>query len=129
MTVTAFAVVVLALALVVLVAFMIPTLIEIRKAAADLRGFVTRTGGELKPVLIELEKTLAELRMVTEGIADKREDIQTFMEAVGDTGRNIRTINVAVGSVAHAAAASSLWMTGARAAGKFLTERLIKKRG
>lgn len=129
MSVTAIAVVVMALALVVLVAFMIPTLIEIRKAAADLRGFVTQTGGELKPVLVELEKTLAELRMVTEAIAEKREDVQTFMEAVGDTGRNIRTINVAVGSVAHAAAASSLWLTGARAASKFLAERLIKKRG
>jgi len=129
MSVTAFAVVVLALALVVLVAFMIPTLIEIRKAAADLRGFVTQTGGELKPVLLELEKTLAELRTVTEVVAERREDIQTFMEAVGDTGKNIRTINAAVGSVAHAVAASSLWVTGARAAGTFLVERLIKKRG
>ena len=129
MSVTAIAVVVLALALVVLVAFMIPTLIEIRKAAADLRSFVNQAGGELKPVLLELERTLADLRMVTEGIAEKREEVQTFMEAVGDTGRNIRTINAVVGSIAHAAATSSVWMTGARAAGKFITERLIKKRG
>lgn len=129
MSVTAIAVMVLALALVVLVAFMIPTLIEIRKAAADMRGFVTQTGGELKPVLVELEKTLAELRIVTEAIAEKRDDVQTFMEAIGDTGRNISTINAAVGSVAHVAATSSLWLTGARAAGKFLAERLIKKRG
>jgi len=129
MSVSAFALVVMALALVVLVAFMIPTLMEIRKAAADLRGFVTRTGGELKPVLLELERTLAELRMVTEGIAEKREDVQTFMEAVGDTGRNIRTINAVIGTVAHAAVTSSVWLTGARTAGKFLTERLIKKRG
>ncbi len=129
MSVTAIAVVVLALALVVLVAFMIPTLIEIRKAAADLRGFVAKTGGELKPVILELERTLAELRMVTEGIAEKREEVQTFMEAVGDTGRNIRTINAVIGTVAHVAATSSIWITGARTAGKFLTERLIKKRG
>lgn len=129
MSVTAIAVVVLALALVVLVAFMIPTLIEIRKAAADLRSFVNQAGGELKPVLHELERTLADLRTVTEGIAEKREEVQTFMEAVGDTGRNIRTINAVVGSIAHAAATSSVWMTGARAAGKFITERLIKKRG
>jgi uncharacterized protein YoxC len=129
MSVTAFAVVVLALALVVLVAFMIPTLIEIRKAAADLRGFVSQTGGELKPVLIELERTLTELRTVTAGIAEKREDVQTFMEAVGDTGRNLRTINAVVGSVAQAAATSSIWLTGARAAGKFLTQRIITRRG
>lgn len=129
MSVTAIAVVVLALALVVLVAFMIPTLIEIRKAAADLRSFVNQAGGELKPVLLELERTLADLRMVTEGIAEKREEVQTFMEAVGDTGRNIRTINAVVGSIAHAAASSSVWITGARTAGKFIAERLIKKRG
>ncbi|MBT1077057.1 DUF948 domain-containing protein [Geobacter grbiciae] len=129
MTVTAIAVVVIALALVVLVAFIIPTLIEIRKAAADLRVFVSRTGGELKPVLLELERTLTELRTVTEGIAEKREDVQTFMEAVGDTGRNLRTINTVVSSVAHAAATSSVWITGARAAGKFLAQRLITKRG
>lgn len=129
MSIATIAVVVLALTLLVLVAFMIPTLIEIRKAAADLRSFVSQTGGELKPVLLELEKTLADLRMVTEGVAGKREEVEAFMEAVGDTGRNIRMINAVVGNVAHMAATSSIWITGARTAGKFLLERVIKKRG
>lgn len=129
MSIAGIAVVVLALALVVLVAFMIPTLIEIKKAAADLRSFVNQTGGELKPVLLELEKIIAELRTVSEGIAGKREEVEAFMEAVGETGRNIRMINTVVGSVAHAAATSSVWMTGAKAASRFLMERLIKKRG
>lgn len=129
MSVTAFAVLLMALALVVLVIFMIPALLEIRRTAAEMRLFINQTNGELKPVLMELERNLSELRTVMEGIAERRENIQVFMEAVGDTGRNLRTINSVIGTVANAAATSSVWIAGARAAGRFLAERLIKKRG
>lgn len=90
---------------------------------------MAQVGQELKPLTQELQQTLAELKVVTEGVAERVDDVKEFMEAVGDTGRNIRTINAVIGSVAHAAAASSAWSTGARVAGKYLMERLIKKRG
>jgi uncharacterized protein YoxC len=114
--------------MVVLAAFMIPAIIEIRKAAASLREFITCADSELKPVLHELHQTITELKIIAEVAASKSEDMKTFMEALGDTGRNLRTINHVVGSVAGVLATSSAWVVGARVAGRCILERLSKKR-
>ncbi len=123
------AVVVVAVTLVVLAAFIIPTLLEIKKTAAATREFLSCTESELRPVIKELHETLADLKVLTQGAADKVEDVQTFMEAVGDAGRNLRTINTVVGSVAGLLGSSSIWITGARVAGKLILERMTKKGG
>jgi len=122
------AAVVVAITLVVLAAFTVPALIEIRKTTASLREFITSADSELKPVLHELQQTLTELKIITEGIASRTEDVKSFMEGVGDTGRNLRKINSVVGGVAGVLASSSAWAVGAKAAGRFILERLSKKR-
>jgi uncharacterized protein YoxC len=122
------AAVLVAITLVVLAAFLIPAIIEIRKTAASLREFITCTDNELKPVLHELRQTLTELKIITEAVSSKTEDVKIFMDALGDTGRNLRTINHVVGSVAGVLASSSAWVVGAKATGKFILERLSKKR-
>jgi len=122
------AAILVAITLVVLAAFLIPAFIEIRKTAASLRDFITCADSELKPVLHELHQTITELKIIAEVAASKTEDMKTFMEALGDTGRNLRTINHVVGSVAGVLAGSSAWVVGARAAGKLIFERLSRKR-
>ena len=122
------AAVLVAITLVVLAAFMIPAFIEIRKTAASLREFIAGADSELKPVIHELHQTITELKIITEGASSKSEDMKSFMEALGDTGRNLRTINSVVGTVAGVLATSSVWVVGARAAGKLILERLSKKR-
>ena len=122
------AAVLVAITLVVLAAFLIPAFIEIRKTAASLREFIECTDSELKPLLHELHQTITELKIIAEVAASKSEDMKTFMEALGDTGRNLRTINHVVGSAAGVLATSSAWVVGARAAGKLILERLSKKR-
>jgi len=122
------AAILVAITLVVLAAFLIPAFIEIRKTAASLRDFITCADSELKPVLHELHQTITELKIIAEVAASKSEDMKTFMEALGDTGRNLRTINHVVGSVAGVLASSSAWVVGARAAGKLIFERLSRKR-
>ncbi len=122
------AVLLVAVTMMVLAAFMIPAFIEIRRTAVAIREISTRAESELKPVLHELHKTLSELKGLVEGAATKTEDVKSFMEALGDTGRNLRTINNVVGSVAGVLASSSAWMVGARVAGKFILERFLRKR-
>ncbi len=122
------AVVVMAITAVVIAAFLIPALIEIRKTAITLRQASERVESEFKPVLHELHKTLSELKCIVEGVATKTDDVKSFMEALGDTGRNLRTINHVVGAVAGVLASSSAWVVGARAAGKVILERLLTKR-
>jgi uncharacterized protein YoxC len=122
------AAVLVAITLVVLAAFMIPAFIEIRKTAASLRDFITCADSELKPVLLELHQTITDLKIIAEVAASKSEDMKSFMEALGDTGRNLRTINHVVGSVAGVLASSSAWVVGARAAGRFILQRLSKRK-
>jgi uncharacterized protein YoxC len=119
---------VVAITLVVLAAFTIPAIIEIRKTAASLREFIACADSELKPVLHELHQTITDLKIIVEVAATKTEDVKSFMEALGETGRNLRTINHVVGTVAGVLATSSAWVVGAKAAGGFILERLSKKR-
>ncbi len=122
------AVVVVAITAVAIAAFLIPALIEIRKTAISLRQVSERAESEFKPILQDLHKTLSELKILVEGAATKTEDVVSFMEALGDTGHNLRTINHVVGAVANVLASSSAWMVGARVAGKVILERLLTRR-
>jgi uncharacterized protein YoxC len=122
------AVVIIAITVVVLVAFMIPAFIEIRKTAVSIREISVRSENELIPVLNELHKTLTAVKSLAEGAATKTEDVKSFLDALGDTGRNLRTINNVVGTVAGVLSSSSAWLVGAKVAGRFILERLSRKR-
>jgi uncharacterized protein YoxC len=122
------AAVVVAITLVVLAAFMIPVIIEIRKTAASLREFIACADSELKPVLHELHQTITELKIIVEVAATRTDDVKSFMEALGDTSRNLRTINHVVGTVAGVLVSSSAWAVGAKAAGRFILESFLTKR-
>jgi len=122
------AAVLVAITLVVLAAFLIPAFIEIRKTAAALREFITCTESELKPLLHELHQTVTDLKVIVEAASTKTDDVKFFMEALGDTGHNLKTLNHVVGTVASVLVSSTAWAVGAKAAGKFFLERLSKKR-
>jgi uncharacterized protein YoxC len=123
------AVVLVAVVLVVLAAFMIPAIIEVRKTAAAIREFTTYTESELKPVLQELHQTLSDLKEIADVAATGTEDVRSFVTGLGEMGRHLRTINHVVGGVAGVLAGSSAWITGARVASRFIMDRVSKKRG
>jgi uncharacterized protein YoxC len=118
----------IAITLAILSAFLIPAIIEIRKTAIALREFTVNAESELKPVLHELQNTLTELKNLVEVTAARTEELRSFAEALGETGRNLRTINSVVGAVAGMLANTSAWAVGAKAAGKMILESLSKKR-
>jgi uncharacterized protein YoxC len=128
MVIVAISAVVIAVTIVILAAFMIPALIEIRKSAAAVRVYITDIESQLQLVLKELRELTANLRVLTEGIASKTDEVKCFMTAVGDTGRNISRINVVIGEVAGLLTKSSLWMTGLKAGGRYVIDRITKKR-
>ncbi len=127
MTIISLAAMVVAITMVVLAAFLIPAFIELRKAAAASREFIVRTDAKLQPILDELRETLAELRVITTGVAENADDLKCFMGAIGETGRGLHTISAVVGGAASALTASSLWLTGIKVAGKFMLQKLSKK--
>jgi uncharacterized protein YoxC len=129
MTLISFAAVLVAVTLVVVAAVLVPVLLELRRTATAVREFVERAEAEILPSIRELHDTVADLKVISGGVAEKIEDIQCFMEVVGETGRGLKTISTAVSSAAGAFNRSSLWMTGAKVAGNYFIERVTKKRG
>jgi uncharacterized protein YoxC len=126
--ITSLAVLIMAITLVALAGFMIPALIEIRKTAALLQEFITSTDRELRPTIKELREILADLRLLSGETAGQVEEVKLFMEEVGNAGRNLRTINSVVGVLAGACTRTSIWLSGAKVAGKFLMDKFTEKR-
>ncbi len=120
---------IIAVTLIVMAWIMVPAFVELKKTAINLREVANRMENELNPVIQEIRYTLAEVKLITGEAATKADDVKIFMEELGNAGRTIRTINNVVGGVTGFLASSSLWFTGARVAGKFITDKLSRKRG
>jgi uncharacterized protein YoxC len=104
-------------------------LVEIRKTAVSVRTYITDVESQMQPILKELRELTANLRIFTDAVATRAEEVKSFMVALGDTGRNISKINVVIGDVANLLSKSSLWLTGLKAASKYVAGRILKKRG
>jgi uncharacterized protein YoxC len=118
-----------AVTLVVLAFCMIPVLLELKRTAVSLRNIAESMQVELKPLIKELRDTVADIQVVTSTTAEHAEGVNLLLEEIGQAGHNIRMINKVIGVASMVVASSSTWMTGARVAGKFIADRLIKKRG
>ena len=127
MGIVAIAVVVIAITFIVLVGFMIPALIEIRKGAAAIRTFITDVESQLQPVLKELRELTPSLHILIDVIVSKTDEVKSFMAVIGDTGRNINRINVVIGAVTHIFFRSFLWIIGLKAACRYVINRIAKK--
>jgi hypothetical protein len=62
-------------------------------------------------------------------VAEYNDDVKRFMTELGATGDHLHTINRSVGIATNVLNTTSVWATGAKAAGKYVIERYLKKRG
>jgi len=122
------AAVVVAAAVVVLVIFLVPLIRELKATAISLREIASRVENDILPTVKELHEVLNEVSVITEGAAEGMESVKSLMSAVGETGRSLHTIGSVVSNAAGTLSRSTLWLTGAKVAGKYLMERLTKKR-
>lgn len=120
---------VVAVAAVVLVIALVPLIRELRATAAAVKEVTLKFDREIEPTIRELQKSLADINVITGGAAERVEELQCFMSAVGETGRGLRTIGSVVGGAAELLSKSSLWLTGAKVAASFMMDRMTKKRG
>lgn len=121
--------IIMVVALIVLVLAMVPALLAIKRTAASVGELAQMIQTELKPALHELAGVLVDLKTVGGGVAEHTDDVKRFMSALGETGDNLHTINRSVGVVTGVLNATSVWMTGAKVAGKYVFERYLNKRG
>lgn len=128
MTLGALAALIAALALAVLVLFLIPTILSVRRTAESVAGLADLLTSELKPTIKELNEVLAELKTVSKGLAEHTADVQRFMTALGETGDQMTTINRSMCLVTGMFGQASAWATGAKVAGKFLLDRYLNRK-
>ena len=128
MTLGVLAALIAALALVVLVLFLIPTIISVKRTAESVAVLAELLTSELKPTIKELNEVLAELKTVGSGVAEHTDDLKKFMSALGETGEQISTVNRSVGMVTNVLGQANAWATGAKVAGKFLLERYLNSK-
>lgn len=129
MPLTGIALIVIAAALSILVLTLIPTILTIKRTYASIKELADMFNSELKPTLKELNEVLAEIKVVSGGVAEHTDDVKCFMSALGETGTNLNTINRSIGVVTTVLNTTSVWATGARVAGKYLFEQYLKKKG
>ena len=118
-----------ALTLVILAICLIPVLLELKKTAIAVRSFTETMQVEIKPLVKELRETVADIQVVTSSTAANADGVNLLLEELGQAGHNIRMINRILGIASVVASGSATWITGARVAGKYIADRLIKKRG
>jgi uncharacterized protein YoxC len=123
------AAIVAAIALVALACFAIPVLIALKNTMIELKQLTGQTESVLKIAVQDLHETLSQVRFLTIEASERLEEVKPFTQAVSETGRHIRSINTVLGAVTGVIAASSLWVTGAKGAGKFVLDRFTKKGG
>lgn len=115
--------------LVMLALCLIPVLLELRKTAIALRTVSESMQLEVRPLIKELRDTLADIQVVTSSTAANADGVNLLLDELVNAGHNIRAINKVLGVASGLVATSSAWMTGARVAGKLITDRLTKKKG
>lgn len=129
MSLSGIALIIIAVALCILVLTLIPAILTIKRTAVSVGELADMVHGELKPTLQELTHVLAELKSVGDSMAEYNDDVRLFMSELGAAGNNLHTINRTVGVATSVLNTTSVWATGAKAAGKYVLERYLKKRG
>jgi uncharacterized protein YoxC len=117
-----------AIAVAVLVLFLIPAIQSLKKTAQSVATLADLLSSELKPTINELNQVLAELKTVGGGVAEHTDDVKRFMSALGDTGTQISTINRSIGVVAGLLTQVGAVTTGAKVAGTYLLENYLKRK-
>lgn len=128
MTLIEVAVIVMAIALVAVACALIPTLQEIKKTAMTARSFLERTETELTPLIAETKAAVAEVKTMTATVAKGGENLKALFEAAGDTSQKLHTISSVINGISGVVSSSSLWMTGAKVAGKFIIDQIKQRK-
>jgi uncharacterized protein YoxC len=129
MTFTDFAMIVIAASTAIFVLTLIPTLLAIKKTAISAGQLTDMVQQELKPTIQEMTAVLAELKIVSRHVAEKTDDLNCFMSALGETGENLHTINRTIGAVSGVLGSANALATGVKVAGKYMLQRYLNARG
>lgn len=93
---------VLTLAIVVAVIIFVVVMLDLRRAIISFKVFLDTTESEVKPTLVELQKSLKSVRNLTETAVEVAEDVKVFSESVRQVGEDVKSISKGVKETSHA---------------------------
>ncbi len=119
------AAILVAIAFAVLVGYLVPLLIQIRKTAAEAEELVTKLNSELPTLVTELRAMSQNLNDVAEQARDGVEHAAVLLHAMGDVGDSVNQVhNLVRGSGSSLLANVASVFAGLKAAKHVVTERL-----
>ena len=119
------AAILVAIAFAVLVGYLVPLLIQVRKTAAEAEQLVTKMNTDLPVLVTELRAMSQNLNDLTEQARGGVEHAAVLLHAVGEVGESVNQVHSLVrGSGGNLLANVASVVAGLRAAKQVVTERL-----
>jgi len=119
-----------AAAFAVLVGFLVPVLIQVRKTVAESEQLLAKMNADLPPLVGELRAVSQHVNQLTEQARDGVEHAAVLLHAVGEVGESVQQVhNVVRGSSGTLITNVASVLAGFKAATKVMRERYSKEGG
>ncbi len=113
---------------------LLPAILSLKKTLESLKQLLDTTNDELKPmmgelssVIVELKGVVGDVKVVCQEVSENSENVKHLMQAIGETGTSISTINKSFRGVTEAVASTAAWLKGIKVAGSFFKEKVVEK--
>lgn len=128
MTMIEIAALVVAVACAVLVGFLVPVLIQVRKTVAESEQLLAKMNADLLPLVGELRAVSQHLNRLTEQARDGVEHAAVLLHAVGEVGESVQHVhNIVRGSSGTLLTNVASVVAGFKAATHVMRERYRKE--
>ena len=118
------AAVIIAVALVVLVGFVVPTVIQVRKTATQAEQLLSQVNAELPGILNEIKQTNENVRAMSAQAREGVDRASVLLNAIGDVGETVNQVHGMIrGQSASLAKNVFKLLTGVRAVVLSIKER------
>ncbi|WHZ28918.1 MAG: hypothetical protein OJF51_003718 [Nitrospira sp.] len=130
MTIVEIAALLVAVAFAVLVGYLVPVLMQIRKTVAESEQLLSKMNAEIPPLVAELRSMSQNLSDVTNQAREGVEHAAVLLHAVGEVGESVQHVhNVVRGSGGTLLSNVVSMVAGFKAATKVVRERMRQEGG
>jgi len=130
MTIIEIAAILVTIAFVVLVGYLVPVMIQVRKTVAESEQLLAKMNHDLPPLIEELRSISRNMNDLTEQARGGVEHAATLLHAVGEVGESVQQVHdVVKGSSGSMLTNVASVVAGLKAASKVVKERFREEGG
>ncbi|RPH78039.1 MAG: DUF948 domain-containing protein [Nitrospiraceae bacterium] len=130
MTIVEIAAMLVAVAFVVLVGYLVPVMIQVRKTVAESEQLLAKMNADLPPLIGEIRTASHNMNELTKQAREGVEHAATLLHAVGEVGESVQQVhNVVRGSSGTMLTNVASVVAGLKAATHVMKERFQKEGG